>query len=124
VQSNNRNTLERTLSQLRARSLDAGEVPADVVAYAVEATRSALRTAPALGLERRAESYYRGVIRRRMVRRGGGSTHAARLVVDSVVEDLIRSGRSATDAWDEVSRGWAHLLTPELSREFHDRLCA
>lgn len=124
MQSNTRNVLESTLAQLRARSLATGEVPVEVVAYAVNATRSALRTAPALGLERRAESYYRGVIRRRLVRRGGGSTCAARLVVDSVVEDLIRSGRSTTDAWDEVSRGWAHLLTPELSREFHDRLCA
>ncbi|HET6351410.1 MAG TPA: hypothetical protein VFG89_04680 [Coriobacteriia bacterium] len=124
MQNNTRNTLERTLAQLRRRSLEAGEVPADVVSCAVAATRCALREAPALGLERRAESYYRGVIRRKLVRRGGDSTHAARLVVDSVVEDLIRSGRSTTDAWDEVSRGWAHLLTPELSREFHDRLCA
>lgn len=112
------------LASLQARSVQQGEAPQDVAAYAAAATATALRDASGRGVELRAEAYYHAVVRRRLLRRCSGTPEAARVVVGSVVADLLSSGRSAQDAWDEVSRGWSHLLTPELSREFRERLCA
>ncbi len=116
--------VDMVLRQLHARTLERGEAPVEVADYAIEATRAALSHISGRGTARRIESYYNAVIRRRLVRRYPGSSQAARLVVGSVVADLLRSGRSAQDAWDELHRGWSHLLTPELSQEFQQRLSA
>jgi hypothetical protein len=105
-------------------SASAREVPADVAAYAASATIAALRHAPERGLRRRAAAYFDAVVRKRVVRRHPGSAAAARVILGSVVQDLIESGRSGRDVWTEIERGWAGGCPQDVLEEYRRRLCA
>jgi hypothetical protein len=99
-------------------------VPTEVARYAAAATTDALRDAGMRGLRRRAEAYFGTVVRRRLLRRHAGTVAAARVVVDSVVADLVQSGRSPQDVWDELTRGWGDKLPGEVMEEYRQLLSA
>lgn len=72
---------------------------------------------------RRAEAYYRAVVRRRTVRGGAGPRASARFVAAAVVADLRESGRDGTAIWMELERGWHDRIPPDLLEEYRLRLC-
>lgn len=99
-------------------------VPEEVARYAAAATVAALRGAGMRGLRRRAQAYFRAVIRRRLLREHAGTPAAIRVVVDSVVADLMESGRAPEEVWDELFRGWSDKLPGEVMEEYKQVLCA
>lgn len=108
--------LERVAGEARAR-----DVSADVVSRALAATASAFAGIRGEGprrLRRRAEAYFRSVVRREIVRRRACTVASARLIAATVAEDLVRSGRTPVDVWDELQRGWAHTIPAEVLEEY------
>jgi hypothetical protein len=104
--------------------VDSG-LPVEVAAYAARATSDAIRKQGGR-LQRIAaiESYFDKVAARRLVRRHGGSNAAARMVASCVVADLMAAGRSPSDVYDELARGWATALPSCVLEEYRRRLCA
>ncbi|MDR3685763.1 MAG: hypothetical protein P4L93_02225 [Coriobacteriia bacterium] len=104
----------------------ARDVLPEVAEEALRATRQGVRV-PAGPVSpqtaRRTEAYFSAVVRRRSVRRQGSPRAAARFVVATVVEDLRSSGRSGTDIWDELERGWAKQVPVDVLEEYRLRLC-
>ncbi len=100
-------------------------VTPEVADAAASATRAAFgnRTL-SRQLERRVTAYFRAVIRRRVLRRGGPKDAAARMIVATVVDDLTRAGRSADAVIEELERGWSDKVPSHVLDEFRSRLCA
>ena len=115
--------LDRIVASLESVALRK-EVPAEVAAYARAVTRAALADHCGPGLRSRAEAYFNAVVRRRLLRRHGGTPAAVRIVVDTMVADLLDSGRSAEDVWRELSRGWGEVYPEEVMEEYRRLLCA
>lgn len=99
-------------------------VPEDVVVDARRATRRAFAHMTAPASSRRVAAYFDACVRRRLVRRHGGTAAAARVIADAVVADLVEAGRSAAAVVDELERGWSSCLPAEVLQEYRSRLCA
>lgn len=118
------NRVDALVEQLVVEAVSQEGVPGDVAGYAAAATVSAFRGAGTRGIRRRARAYFRAVVRRRLLREHAGTPAAARIVVDSVVADLMESGRAPLDVWDELARGWSDKLPCEVMEEYRQALCA
>jgi hypothetical protein len=118
-------TLDQLLAVLAAEAVTR-DVPPEVAAEAHQVTLQALK-APSGPVtpqtRRRAEAYFAAVVRRRVVRRCASPRAAARFVVASVVEDLRSTGRSGSDIWDELQRGWSQRIPGDVLEEYRLRLC-
>lgn len=118
-------TLTVYLEELVARAVTR-DVPLEVAQDASRATQRGVR-APSGPVSpqtrRRAEAYFNAVVRRRVIRRATAPRAAARFVVASVVEDLRSTGRSSSDIWDELQRGWAERIPCDVLEEYRLRLC-
>jgi hypothetical protein len=115
---------EELLDLLVAQALER-DVAADVAEQARHATARAVRSPHGTvspQTRRRAEAYFAAVVRRRAVRRDASPRAAARFVVATVVEDLRSSGRSPSDIWDELQRGWASEVPGDVLEEYRLRL--
>ncbi len=125
AEESDQGTLSTLVSMLAAAAVGRG-VPDDIAAEARNVTARALREAecPRDVLQRRAESYFWAVVRRRLVRRRSPSPAAARFVLASVVADLVESGRDTTAVWDEIERGWSDKVPRDVLEEFRMRMCA
>ena len=102
------------------------DVPAEIARAARDITRKAIKApeAPVSGqTARRVEAYFQAVVRRRSVRRSGSPRAAARFVLATVVADLAACGRSGSDIWTELERGWAATLPAEVLEEYRLQLC-
>lgn len=115
-------SLEQVVAELVDQGMRAGTVPADVLLYASEATRAALSRGAVSG--DRARRYFSAVVRRRLVRRCGGTTAAGHVVAEAVVADLLDSGRAAADIAELLARDWAGRLPGDVIEEWRSRLCA
>lgn len=111
--------VERLASECRDAVTD------EIADAAAAATRAAFGN-PTLTcrLERRVTAYYRAVVRRRVLRRGGPKDAAARMVVAAVVDDLVRAGRPRDAVIEELERGWSDKVPAHVLDEFRTRLCA
>ena len=97
----------------------------EIADAAASAARAAFGNRPLTrGLESRVCAYYRAVVRRRVLRRGGPRDAAARMIVAAVVDDLTRAGRSADAVIEELERGWSDKVPSHVLEEFRTRLCA
>ncbi len=99
--------------------------PAEAVQYASEATRAAFR--PEGGYVRvrsRVTAYFNTVLTRRIMRRWSRTDAAARVVAESVVADLLGTGRTPKAAYQELEQGWAASLPQNVLQEYRERLCA
>lgn len=113
------------LSRIAMSTKQAGRFPAEAVDYAHRTTLAAMSKAHSGRWHRqRVESYFLAVLRRRVLRRHPSSTGAARVVADSVVADLVASGRSRADAYEELRRGWTNAVPVDLLEEYRQLLCA
>lgn len=118
-------SVNSTIAEVELRAVQTLDVPADIAGIAAAATRRALRDAlPGDSLSRRAESYFMAVVRRRMVRSRGATRAVSRMMAESIVDDLRRSGRTADDIWRELERGWGETLPEDVLEEYRVRLCA
>lgn len=103
------------------------EVPRDIAEDSARATVRGLaldlRSVPTLQTRRRAEAYFRAVLRRQVVCRRTAPRATARLVVASVVADLESAGRDAREIWSELDRGWRDRIPVEVLEEYRLRLC-
>lgn len=119
-------SVDVVLDGIVARELSSGRFPQDVVEYAARAVRANVSARGEGGerLERRVEAYFAAVARRRVVRSCGGTAAAARVIADSVIADLMKSGRDRGAVVDELRRGWAGQLPAEVIDECLERLCA
>ena len=119
-------TLGSTLDVLVARAMR-GDIPEHVAARAREATERALaldENQPlSLAVRRRAEAYFTSVIHRVTVRGGAGPRATARFVAAAIVDDLEQSGRTGSDQWAELERGWSERLPADVLEEYRLRLC-
>jgi hypothetical protein len=116
--------LQDVVTDVTEQSIRCHGIPPEVAEYAAGATLSALQGAEVKGLRRRAERYFHAVARRELLRSGGHATASARVVADSVVADLMASGRSPRDVWDELDRGWSGAFPGEVLEEYRRVLCA
>lgn len=120
--STTRTSLEQVVSDLVDQGLRAETVPAHVLQYAAEVTRGALAGRAVSGY--RVRRYFSAVVRRRLVRRCGGSPAAGRVVAEAVVADLLDSGREGSDIVELLVRDWADRLPSDVIDEWRTRLCA
>lgn len=120
------NSVDLVLGGVVARELSCGRFPRDVVEYAARAVLSNISASEDDGerLSRRVEAYFAAVARRRLVRSYGGTVAAARVIADSVISDLVMSGRDRGAVVEELRRGWADRLPAEVIDECLERLCA
>lgn len=114
--------LDDILASIRQERLSS-DTPAEVVDYALRATRKALIDAKS-PTEARIRGYFGAVASRRLVKRHAGSAAAARVVAQSVIADLRAAGRDAETVIAELERGWAATLPPSVIEECRERLCA
>jgi hypothetical protein len=101
-------------------------VPREVAEAARQATSRGVRApdGPVTPqTRRRVEAYFSAVVRRKVVRRRATPRASARFVVASVVEDLRSTGRTGTDIWDELQRGWAQGIPGDVLEEYRLALC-
>jgi len=82
-----------------------------------------LESALSAAQRRRAEAYFRAVVRRHTVRGGAGPRASARFVAAAVVADLRESGRDGSAIWLELERGWRNRFPADLLEEYRLRLC-
>ena len=82
-----------------------------------------LASVPTAQSRRRAEAYFRAVLRRRIVCRRAAPRTTARLVVASVVADLESAGRDGREIWSELERGWRDRIPLDVLEEYRLRLC-
>lgn len=109
---------------LQERATESTGLPAAAAAYAARATLVAAYRQPGRVTRRSLDAYFATVVERRTVRRHGGSEAAARLVADAVVADIVASGRTSRDAFEELARGWGESLPPQVIDDYRERLCA
>lgn len=119
-----RERLAKTIESCARAHVARGAVAPEAAEYAAATTLRALGDTEGPGLERRARAYFRAVARRRTVRAAGSSAAAARLIARSVVEDLVESGRTLDEAWEEIVRGWSDKLPDEVIEEYRSARCA
>lgn len=112
-------TLDDTLERLVTEAVGR-DVSAEVANKARAATARAFTGLKegSRGLQRRAEAYFDSVVRREVVLRRGCAIASARLIAATVAEDMARTGRAPWDIWDELQRGWAHAIPPEVLEEY------
>lgn len=116
-------TLE-LVAKLVRKALTEG-VPAEAVHYASEATSHAFRPRGGyLKTRRRVSTYFKTVLTRRVVRRWSRTDAAARVVAESVVADLLGTGRTPLAVYRELEQGWAASLPANVLQEYRERLCA
>jgi len=82
-----------------------------------------LASVPTTQTRRRAEAYFRAVLRRQVVCRRTAPRATARLVVASVVADLQSAGRDGREIWSELERGWCDRIPVDVLEEYRLRLC-
>lgn len=119
-----RGEISAIVRALEERATESAGVPAAAAAYAARATLAAAYRQPSRVTHRSLEAYFDKVAARQTVRRHGGSEAAARLVADAVVADIVASGRTGRDAFDELARGWGELLPAQVIDGYRERLCA
>lgn len=113
-------TIDRLLRRARAK-----DIPAAVAEYAARATSRAFSSRPYdASTERRMDAYFSAVVRRRLVRSESGGRAVARMMAETVVGDLERSGRPPMAIWGELERGWSHAIPADVLEEYRARLCA
>lgn len=102
-----------------------GHVASEAIEYADASTRAAMRR-PGSGhwTDHRIAAYFKAVVRRRVLRNHSASTAVTRMITESIVEDLLGTGRSASDVFEELARGWGDTLPEPLLAEYRQRLCA
>jgi hypothetical protein len=101
------------------------DVPRDIALEAKAATQRAIGRPAHSGAptHRRAEAYFSAVVRRRVVRSARSANASARLVLSSVVDDLRRAGRTGSEIWEELQRGWAQAMPRDILEEYRLTLC-
>lgn len=116
-------TIDGITERLIRRALQR-DVPEDVARHAARATARAMGESGSGRIsERRAEAYFSAVVRRRLVR-SGGTRAVSRMLAQTVVDDLQRSGRDAAAVWDELQRGWRDTIPDDVLEEYRILLCA
>jgi hypothetical protein len=95
----------------------------DVARAAAVATRRLAASSRQVG-PARMRAYFWAVVRRRSIRRLDSRILTAQLALESVVVDLMESGREPRQVWDELQRGWCDSVPPEVLESYRLRLCA
>lgn len=116
-------SLDTMVAGILAQEIARGVSPPDILRYAAEVTRAAPAFRGCAVQLRRVECYFATVVRRRLLR-CGGTKAAARLVADSVVDDLLAAGRDGADIVSELERGWGDRLPLDVIDAWRIRLCA
>ena len=112
-------------ARLAEEGVELAGLPADVAEYASRATADAvMRHGAPMCSTRAVRAYFDKVVERRLVRSHGGSCAAARVVAGCIVADLVESGRTPSDAFEELSRGWSGALPDTVLEEYRRKLCA
>lgn len=126
AKARNMSTVEayRLLENLARQVVSHGDVPDDAAQVALRVARAFVVRSGGSRTPAALEAYFRKVVARRLVRGYGGTVAAARLVADRVVSDMVESGRTAEEAYDELVRGWTDKLPSGLLAEYRERLCA
>lgn len=112
-------------------SLVLGAVRADVpLSMAEDIAETTLRR---LGLDRgrlagaherrRITAYFREVVRRRTMCGAAGSRAVARVIAQTVVEDLQATGRDGRSVFDHLWRGWSERIPRDVLEEYRATLC-
>ena len=114
----------RYVREIEGKAIASGQLPAEVAEFAARATEAALSRSPRRRTHYSVRAYFTKVAERRLIRNHGGSPAAARLVADCVVADLVGSGRTPLEAYEELERGWRTKLPEGLLSEYRNRLCA
>lgn len=114
------------LDEIASDAVARSGMPEAVARYAANATLRAIDGGCLAGSRQhiRCSAYFWAVARRRLVRTGGPSKVSARLVLSTVVDDLLGAGRDTDAVWSEIERGWAGRVSPEILEEYRVRLCA
>jgi hypothetical protein len=115
----------RLVEKFEARAVQELDVPRDIASIAASATLRAFEGQPAgKGLERRVETYFNAVVRRRLLRSRAASKTVSRLIAATVVEDLRSSGRDPEAVWQALEHGWGSTIPAEVLEEYRTQLCA
>lgn len=113
------------VSSMKADATSRQGLPPEVVTTAANATlKRLLHERYDARLERRAQAYFRAVLRRALVRTSSAADASARLVLAVVVADMAEAGRSPQAVWDELVRGWADKVPVPVLEEYRRQLCA
>lgn len=118
-------TVASVIARRRERALAQGVSPG-IVERAARATHGALGGASGdvCALRFRAQRYFDTVVRSEVVRSGRDRHAAARMVLDTVVNDLSATGRDSSAIWREIDRGWRDSVPVQVIEEFRERLSA
>jgi len=114
----------RYVRELHAEAVSSGQLPAEVAEFSARATEAAISRRPRRRTRCSVRAYFTKVAERRLIRHHGGTPAAARLVADCVIADLVGSGRTPFEAYEELERGWRTKLPEGLLSEYRSRLCA
>jgi hypothetical protein len=114
------------VEELRREAVEERGVPLEIAASAGHATLRALGglAHSEAGIRIRCRRYFWAVVKRRLVSRGGTSAATHRIILATVIEDLLGSGRDNADVWTEIERGWSQRVSREVLEECRSRLCA
>lgn len=121
-----RSTVARLVEELGREAREERGVPPEIAASAAKATLRALGGLgqSEAGIRIRCRRYFWAVVKRRLVSQGGTSAATHRIVLATVIEDLLGSGRNNADVWMEIERGWSQRVSHEVLEECRSRLCA
>lgn len=111
---------------IRVRAVEVDGISPEIAEKAARATLRAFCSleTPDSFAARRVSAYFAAVVRRALVRTVTSPRATARFIIDSVVNDLTRSGREPEAVWDELERAWCDKVPHDVLEEYRKRLCA
>lgn len=110
------------VDELMVEAIERGVSPA-VAGAAQDATRRFAQSCGRATVGRQ-RAYFWAVVRRRSLRRADSRAVTERLMVESVVQDLMSSGREPGQIWEDLQRGWRDSVSEEVLETYRLRLSA